>query len=220
VRRALRIAAACAGLLVVTYLLSAHTIAVPRFEEAVLHSPGGGSPRFAAGLLDTITAWSVTPTVACVWALGWRRGGPLLGCVAAGVILASIGTADLFQHVLPLVCSGCEDRGFPSGHAAVGTSVMCALLLIGPYRFRDGGALLASAVMSAVAALTVIARWHRPSDTVGSALIAVIYACAAAAFLARCGRARGGSWWLIWSGPRVALPGPPKGAVPIGGQNE
>jgi hypothetical protein len=67
---------------------------------------------------------------------------------------------------------------------------MCGLLLIGPYRFRDGGALLASAVMSAVAALTVTARWHRPSDTVGSALIALIYACAAAAFLARCGRIR------------------------------
>jgi membrane-associated phospholipid phosphatase len=196
--RALHIAAACGGLLVVTYLVSAHTIAVPRFEEAVLHSSSGASVRFAAGLLGTITAWSVTPTVAVVWALGWRRGGPLLGCVAAGVILASIGTADLLQHVLPLVCGGCGDRGFPSGHAAVAAAVMCGLLLIWPYRFRDGAALLVSAVVSAVAALTVIARWHRPSDTVGSALIVLIYACAAAAFLVRCGRIR-----VVGHGPRT-----------------
>jgi PAP2 superfamily len=183
-------AAACGGLLVVTYLAAAHIGAAQRFEAVVLRSSSGASPRFAAGLLDTITAWSVTPAVAGVWALGWRRGGPLLGGVAAGVILASIGTADLLQHALPLACSGCKDRSFPSGHAAVGTSVMCGLLLIGSYRFRDGAALLASAVMSAVAALTVTARWHRPSDTVGSALIVLIYACAAVALLARCGRIR------------------------------
>lgn len=208
-RRALRIAAVCAGLLVATYLLSAHTIVGSRFETAVLRSPSGLAPRLAARPLDAITAWSVTPAVLVVGLLGWRRGGPLLGWVAAGLILASIGTADLLQHLLPLACGGGGvggggaggvggagagggggDRSFPSGHAAVAASVIGALLLIGPHRFRAPAALLTSAVLSAVAALTVTARWHRPSDTIGSALITLIYACAATALLARCGRLR------------------------------
>ena len=105
-RRALTLAAVCAGLLVATYLLAAHTVVLPRFEQAALRASGGPASRLAAGPLDAITSWTVTPVVGVVAALGWRRGGPLLGAVAAGVMLGSIGTADLLQHLLPLSWGG------------------------------------------------------------------------------------------------------------------
>ena len=67
---------------------------------------------------------------------------------------------------------------------------MCALVLVVPYRFRGPVVVLGSLWAASVEVATVTARWHRPSDTIGSDLIVVIYACAAVALLARWGRVR------------------------------
>jgi hypothetical protein len=80
-----------------------------------------------------------------------------------------------------------EDQSFPSGHVAVAMSVMCALVMVAPYRFRGAVVFLASLWAASIEVAAVTAAWHRPSDTIGSDLIVVIYACAALAVLARLG---------------------------------
>jgi hypothetical protein len=69
-------------------------------------------------------------------------------------------------------------------------SVMCALALVAPYRFRGSVVLLASVWASGVCAATVAASWHRPSDAVGSDLLVVVVACVAVAVLAARGDMR------------------------------
>jgi hypothetical protein len=83
-----------------------------------------------------------------------------------------------------------EDQSFPSGHVAVAMSVMCALVLVAPYRFRGAVVFLASLWAASVEIAAVTASWHRPSDTIGSDLIVVLYACAAIAVLTRRGWVR------------------------------
>src|SRR5947209_13070718 len=51
-------------------------------------------------------------------------------------------------------------------------------------------AVLTSLWAASIGVATVTASWHRPSDTIGSDLIAVICTCAAVALLARWGRVR------------------------------
>jgi len=77
-----------------------------------------------------------------------------------------------------------------SGHAAVAMSLMCAVVLVVPYRFRGLVLFIASLWAAGVGVATVTASWHRPSDTIGAALIVIGYACAAVAVLARSGRVR------------------------------
>jgi membrane-associated phospholipid phosphatase len=111
-----------------------------------------------------------------------------------GVVVASVATTEAAQRLVlrpVLLDSGTrrEDQSFPSGHAAVALSTMCALLLVTPPRWRAPVALVASAWALAITVATVVANWHRPSDTVGSGLIVVGYTAAAVVLLARAGAA-------------------------------
>jgi membrane-associated phospholipid phosphatase len=175
------------------YLLAVWTPAGQRFEDAVLRAAelaGGGT---AAGALDTFTVPALVAATAAVLAVGLVRRRPLLGYLAAGVIVASVLTTELLQHSVlrPILIEHGrrrDDQSFPSGHAAVAMAVMCALVLVAPYRFRGAAVLFTSVGAAGVGLATVTASWHRPSDTIGSDLIVVIYACVAVAVLARLGR--------------------------------
>jgi hypothetical protein len=111
------------------------------------------------------------------------------------MIAASLTTTEVFRRFLErpvLLTHGDrrEDQSFPSGHAAVAMSVMCAVVLVVPYRFRGVALFVTSLWAAGVGVATVTASWHRPSDTIGAALIVVGYASAATAVLARSGRVR------------------------------
>jgi hypothetical protein len=69
-------------------------------------------------------------------------------------------------------------------------SLMCAVVLVVPYRFRGLVLFLASLWAASVGIATVTASWHRPSDTIGAGLVVIGFACAAVAVLARSGRVR------------------------------
>jgi membrane-associated phospholipid phosphatase len=83
-----------------------------------------------------------------------------------------------------------EDQSFPSGHAAVAMATMCAVVLVVPPRWRVPAVLVTSAWAVTITVATVVANWHRPSDTIGSGLIVLGYLAAAVALLARFGAAR------------------------------
>ncbi len=190
---------ACAALLVAVYLLAVWTSPGQRFEDAVLRAAGGvaGATEQARALdiLDAIAAPSVIAAVIVVLAIGLLRRKLLLGFLAVAVIVASIITAEMVQRSVlrpVLLQHGYrrEDQSFPSGHAAVAMSVMCALVMVVPYRLRGLVVFLTSLWAASVGVATVTASWHRPSDTIGSDLIVIIFVCAAVAVLARWGRVR------------------------------
>jgi PAP2 superfamily len=198
-RRAVVVGGVCVALLAVVYLLAVWTPAGQRFEDAVLRAAGtvAGTAEEARAvhILDAIAAPSVIAAVILVLLTGVLRRRLMLGFLAVGVIAASILTAEILQRlVLRPVLLGHgyrrEDQSFPSGHAAVAMSVMCALVMVVPYRFRGLVVFLSYLWAASVGVATVTASWHRPSDTIGSDLIVIVFSCAAVAVLARSGRVR------------------------------
>jgi hypothetical protein len=198
-RRAMLTGGACAALLVAVYLLAVWTAAGQRFEDAVLKAAeltaGGTAGARATDLLDRLTVPSIAGVVVVVLAVGLVRRKPFLGFLGAGVVLASIATTmairmSLLRPVLLHHGTRREDQSFPSGHVAVAMSVMCALVLVAPYRFRGAVVFLTSLWAVSIEVAAVTASWHRPSDTIGSDLIVVFYGSAAIALLARRGWVR------------------------------
>jgi membrane-associated phospholipid phosphatase len=195
-RRAVITGATCAALLVLIYLLAVWTRTGQRFEDAVLRAAHGSRQEAAIDTLHAITEWSLATAVVVVVAIGRLRGRMSLGLAGAGVIVASVLTTEILQRSVPvrplLLAAGerREDQSFPSGHTTIAMSVMCGLVMVVPYRFRAVTVFLTSLWAASVGALTVTASWHRPSDTIGSDLIVLIYACAAIVLLARRGGIR------------------------------
>jgi membrane-associated phospholipid phosphatase len=199
-RRAVLTACCCLVLLVVVYLLAVWTVPGQRFEDAVLEDAqrvaGGRQEEAALAALGTISRYSLAGVLLLVCAVALVRRSPLLAVAGAAVIGGSVVTTEVLRHLVLLrpilLPSGVrrDDQSFPSGHTAVAMSVMCALVLVIPHRFRWVVVLPTSAWATAVGASTVTANWHRPSDTIGSDLIVLAYACAAVAFLVRVGATR------------------------------
>jgi len=189
VRRAALIGGGAALALVAVYAVAVRTAAGQRYEDATLRAAEGAHP-------NTVLAWySMAAALAIVVAIAAARRRPGLALGAVAVMAACVLTTEVVQRSLVrpvLLRSGYrrEDQGFPSGHAAIAAAVVCALAIVVPYRWRLWALVPASLWAGAVAVATVDAGWHRPSDTVGSDLIALLYACAAIAVLARRGPVR------------------------------
>lgn len=208
-RWALTTACACGILLVLVYLLAVRTAAGQHFEDSVLNAAELRQDSLAAGLatraLNTVTVLSLATALAGVVVIAWLRRLPVLGWLAAGVVAASVVSGQLLRVVVErpvLLDFGIRrgDQSFPSGHAAVALSVMCALGLVVPSRWRPLTIGVGFIWATSVTAGTVLAGWHRPSDTAGSGLIVLFWTSLAVAVLARPvplapGMARAGRAW-------------------------
>lgn len=183
-----------AVLLALVYLATVRTIRGQRFEDVVLQATEGRH-SLVVDILDSFTVWSVAAVIIVVVVIGRLRGLLFLGLVAAGVIVLSVVSTEILQHGLtrPLLLSHGYRRtnqSFPSGHTAIAMSMMAALVLVVPYRLRGPVTLLGGGWAVGIGALTVTASWHRPSDTLGSDLIVLCFACLAVLVLTRYGKIR------------------------------
>ena len=126
-----------------------------------------------------------------VAAVAFLRGRPWLALVAAGSIVAAvIGTELLKLAILerPDLTETTLNGGvnsYPSGHTTVGVSVCFAAMLVVPARLRVGTAFASGAIGAAFGVAVVAAGWHRPSDAIGSYLVCLASAAAAAALADR-----------------------------------
>jgi membrane-associated phospholipid phosphatase len=199
-RRAVGIAAACVVLMVAIYLLAVWTKAGQQVEDAVLQA-ADGTPRDApVGALDLLSPWTAAAAFAVVVLAGWRRGGPVLAFAGGGVVVGPVLTAQVLRRwVLPrpaLFAPGPRqswmldavdhqrNQSYPSGHTAMALAVMCALVMVTPHRFRTLVTVVTSSAIG-VGALTVTAGMHRPSDTLGSCCLVLVWVCAALVLLQR-----------------------------------
>jgi membrane-associated phospholipid phosphatase len=117
-------------------------------------------------------------------------GGRALAAVAGiGVVLCSVTGARVLKLAIvrpDLAVDGWgTHNSFPSGHVAGATGLLLAFMLVLPVGARRWLALPGAVGVSVVAAATMVAGWHRFSDTIGGALLASLLCCLAAAVLSR-----------------------------------
>lgn len=195
-RRALIIGVIAIGLLGAVYLVGLWTRAGQQFEDSVLAGAelgvGGPGEQRATHLLGVISVYSLAIAMVVVLVIGRVRRRGARGYAGVGVVVASVITVEILKwlvHRPILLESGQrrEDQSFPSGHVAVAMSVMCALVMVAPLRFRGLVALVTAAWATAIGVAAVTASMHRPSDIVGSHLIVVLYAGVAITVLVRAG---------------------------------
>src|SRR5699024_2622920 len=81
-------------------------------------------------------------------------------------------------------------NSFPSGHTTIAMTVLVAVLLVVPYRWRGWAMLVVMTWAVSIGAYTTTAKWHRFSDTLGADLGALIVGSIAAIILLRPGLVR------------------------------
>jgi membrane-associated phospholipid phosphatase len=123
---------------------------------------------------------------------------PLAGVVGVGMVLGAVAVADAVKSALSRpdyqIESSTAHNSFPSGHVTAATALLLAFMLVLPGWARRWLAVLGGAGVSVVASATMIAGWHRFSDSLGGVLLAAVLFCLTAAVLpSRRGGAEPGS---------------------------
>lgn len=191
--------AICASLFfVAVYLLAVRTTTGQAIENAALNGADQVGPRAylaASKALSTITYSSLALATVLVGAIGLLRRQVHLAVAAMAVILGSQAVTQFLKYVVlqrPELLNTNEylANTLPSGHTTAAMSVLFATLIVVPYRFRGVAMFVALTWAVGIGAYTVIAQWHRLSDTLAADAVTLVVACAASHFLARTGRLR------------------------------
>lgn len=183
-------------LLAVIYIGAVLTPAGQSFENAALRGADQiDQAEFseASRALEQITLWSLAVTTLAVGAIGLLRRSITLAAVAMGVIfVGQVITQALKRFILPRpelveVTGDYAGNSFPSGHTTIAMTVIIALFLVVPYKWRGLAMLLVSPWAFGIGAYTITAKWHRLSDTIGADLVALIVGALASLLLLRMG---------------------------------
>jgi hypothetical protein len=76
-------------------------------------------------------------------------------------------------------------NSFPSGHTTIAMSVLFGLVIVVPYRWRGFTLFVTVSYAVGIGEATVVAQWHRLSDTIGGDMVALAVGCLAMAVVAR-----------------------------------
>lgn len=131
-------------------------------------------------VLDMINVGSIVVMIVVVLVAAALRKTYVVGGVVLLGFGITVGLAELLKQVLPRRSAGSMDttlgafdyNTFPSGHAAIATAFVIALLLISSASWRPWIALLGGVWVSLVASGVLAAGWHRPSDALGGIALA------------------------------------------------
>ncbi|OLT54298.1 phosphoesterase PA-phosphatase [Corynebacterium sp. CNJ-954] len=186
----------CLGLLVVVYALAVLTTTGQALENAALRGADQAPSAESDGAwsaLDQITVWTLGIATALVGLIGFLRRKVVLAVVAVAVIVGGqLVTQVLKRFVLPRpdlveVAGHYAHNSFPSGHTTIAMTVLVAVLLVVPYRWRGIAMLVVMTWAAGIGAYTTTAKWHRFSDTLAADLVALICGSIAALILLRRG---------------------------------
>lgn len=190
--------------LVLSYLLAVWTEQGQALENAALRGADqvrGEDFADATSALGEITVYSLALAVALIGLVGLlRRRVDLAVAGVSVVVLGQIITQGLKRFVLPRpelvdVSPGFTHNSFPSGHTTIAMTVLFAVFIVVPLRWRGIAALVVLSWAIGIGAYTTTAKWHRFSDTLGADAVALICGCLA-------------SWWLMRRGSIYLTNGP------------
>jgi membrane-associated phospholipid phosphatase len=146
--------------------------------------------------LHGITVASLAVACLVIGVVGLLRRSVALAVAAVGVIAAGqVVTQGLKRFVLPrpeLVEASPDYTGnsFPSGHTTIALTVLAAVLIVVPARWRGVAMFVVAWWAVGIGAYTLTAKWHRFSDTLGAAGVTLVVASLAALWLHRRGLVR------------------------------
>ncbi|MBB3661721.1 MULTISPECIES: phosphatase PAP2 family protein [Prauserella salsuginis group] len=190
------VAAVSAIVAVGVYVAAVQTALGQTLENAALRGAdevGAQEQAAADNALDEITMYSLAAAVAVVALIGLLRRRLDLAIAGVGVIVAGqVVTQALKRYILPRpelveVTGPYVDNSLPSGHTTIAMTVLFAVLIVVPYRWRGVALFLVLSWAVGIGAYTVTAKWHRLSDTLAADAIALAVACLV-------------SWWLVRRG--------------------
>ncbi|HTW21393.1 MAG TPA: phosphatase PAP2 family protein [Mycobacteriales bacterium] len=192
-RRLLVAALVTAVLAAAVFLLAVHTALGQRFDNAALLGSYGQRDQTRISELSLLRRITVTTSIialAAIALLGIIRRRPRLGIATAVMAALVIGVTHILRTTIltrpRLVQSDSlyPFNTFPSGHTAVAFSVALALVIVSPPAWRGISAVVAGSYAWLTAVAVQSARWHRPSDAIGAALLTFAALCLVAALLA------------------------------------
>ncbi|MBF6238339.1 phosphatase PAP2 family protein [Nocardia otitidiscaviarum] len=190
------IAAAGALVAVATYVLAVRTADGQALENAALRGADQAAARDAtqaSHTLDQLTVYSLAAAMVILGVIAVLRRRVDLMVAAFAVIVAGQAVVQPLKRFLlprPELVSATADfthNSFPSGHTTAAMTVLFALVLVVPYRWRGLAMLVALPWAVSIGHYTLTAKWHRLSDTLAADAIALALACLA-------------SWWLVRRG--------------------
>ncbi len=190
---------AASTLSILAYLLAVHTTTGQTIENAALRGADQASSadsEEAHNALAQITVISLTAATALVGLIGVLRRQPLLAAAGMSIIVGGqVVTQVLKRFVLPRpklveVTDAYAHNSLPSGHTTIAMTVLFALILVVPYRLRGIVMLFALPWAVGIGSYTVLAKWHRASDTLAADGIALAIAAGVSIYLARTGKVR------------------------------
>ncbi|MFI6937120.1 phosphatase PAP2 family protein [Streptomyces sp. NPDC050287] len=130
-------------------------------------------PLEASHTKTLIVGLAVIAVVTLVRRCWWQ------GCAAVGVVVAAIGCKEVLKPVLPrpdLVNAreSLIEGSFPSGHAAIPAALTLGVILVASPRIRPYVATVGVLWLACIAAAVQALGHHRPSDVLGSTLLACV----------------------------------------------
>ncbi|HEY4017527.1 MAG TPA: phosphatase PAP2 family protein [Pseudonocardiaceae bacterium] len=193
-RRMLITALVAVLVLVATYVGLVLTSGGQRFENGALAGAEQVDPTDKANALTSlarISVYSLAVAVALVFVIGLVRRRVDLAIAGVGVVAVALGITEVLKHyvlVRPELIAhdpSIAHNSFPSGHTTIAMSVLFGLLIVVPYRWRGFTLFFTVFYAVGIGEETVIAQWHRLSDTIGGDMVALAVGCVAMAVVAR-----------------------------------
>lgn len=131
--------------------------------------------------LERINLISVGLALVAIMVQGLVRGARRTGLVVLAAFSAAMVGAEVLKRVLPrpdlandveALLPDMEFDTYPSGHAAIASSMALALVLLVRRRYRPIAAVAGGLYVAFIVTGVVTAGWHRPSDALGGVLLA------------------------------------------------
>lgn len=186
-------AVAAFSLFIGTYAALVGTELGQTLENLALRGSELRSEAIRDASLERLTQISVVTfglSIVTAIVIGFLRRRPALGVFVGVVMVVSVVLAELLKEFVPrpALVSGPTwilRNSFPSGTAAVATSIAIGAVLVMPDRLRWVALAVGAVYAGAIGDAIQVTGWHRLSDTIGSALLAIAVASAALVVLAR-----------------------------------
>ncbi|MGW6691876.1 phosphatase PAP2 family protein [Streptomyces sp. NPDC054961] len=168
------------------YALAVRTPQGQRWEGDVLHgapdfgSPPGDAARDALGsfTMPFVLMCAALTLLALIWH-GFAMAVRVSVVTGGSAVLSQILKHDVLPRPALDPYAQSLHNSLPSGHATLAMSLCAALVISVPERWRRWVAVPAVAWATSFGVLTVVAKWHRPSDVLAAhALVLTLTAAA------------------------------------------
>lgn len=183
-----------AGVIASLVVVFLHTARGQQAEQIVM-SAMATDPRtdrvFLRGL-DLVSEGAVALAILSVLVVGAIRRRLDLGVGAAALVAGANVTTQILKYgVLERTdFGGTTDNTLPSGHVTVITSILVAVAVVLPARWRPLLVPLVAFFSAGAGVGTIILHWHRPSDVVAAYAVVLAWVGLVVVGLAAAGRVR------------------------------